>query len=240
MAWLAALSAACVPAAGALSPADAALVQLRFVNAADDSDLLWSVALPRGTRIARFQPVLDASRPLEVHVRLARPYAGAARLHAAVNGSDLGALSLPPETEPDQAEAVVRIPEGVLRCGPLAPVSPVSPVSLDSPLRPSSAASATSAARDVPCPRTLPVTLPPASWRGTSGLAVAEIVLWQDVEDPALRVIAQRPFGGAALGAENSWFFDGESWRSGVYLPATGRVAAGLWHVFLADRHVGR
>jgi hypothetical protein len=213
--WLLLLSAFCVPAAFGRE-GSAILVPPADVVADVGSDRLWSVTLGPGQGLARLQPVETGRGELQVRVRLAEVYEGPARLLAAVNGVHLGELKIPQREDKGQAEASVAVPAGVLACGVRAATEPAC------------AAAGTS--------QSLPLPPPPIP----GGPRTALVVIWQDRPDPRLRFVVQRAAGGATLGADNSWFFDGEGWRRGVVHAASGRIAPGLWHVFLAPGHVGR
>jgi hypothetical protein len=187
-----------------------------MVNGDPLSDRLWSFAFQHPSqRIARIQPILGSGEGYDVRVRLAGPYAGPARLFAAVNGVELGPLSWPEYEERDQLEAVASVPAAVLGVPPQPRRTPGSP----------------SEASDL---------VPPLAGPSVGRAQLAYVVVWADRASPDLRIVVQRAAGGAALGSENSWFYSGETWHRGVVHAGTGTVRSGLWHVFLATRPVSR
>jgi len=207
---LAAVAAVCVPAAWAKLPPTVAKSQ-RMQNSDSESDLLWSFGFQHSTqRIGRAQPLVGAVEGYEVHVRLAAPYAGPARLFAAVNGVEVGQLSWPADEDTDQIEAVAAVPAAVLSGLNTRP------------------------------PQARPALALPLTRRLDDADRIAHIVVWADRASSDLRIVAQRALGGTTLGQENSWFYSGERWYAGVLHAATGTVRPGLWHVFLARGHVGR
>lgn len=211
LACLAILSALCVPVA---FRKDGSKPQ-SHVNFGGESHRLWSSTLgdPR-QRVARVQPVTPGDDSYQLRVRLDRHYRGPARLSAAVNGVPLGTLTWPSDEDGENVEAAAPVPPFALSCGPIG-------------MRPLES-----------WPRCDGQSAMSNATAGGQRLALIEI--WQDRPDWQLRVVTQRAYGGAALEADNSWFFDGDQWRRGVVDSGGTTIAPGLWHAFLAHGEVGR
>ena len=62
---------------------------------------------------------------------------------------------------------------------------------------------------------------------------IVEIILWQDIPDPKLRIVTYREWAGATLGADAAWFYDGATWHRGVVHALSGRIVPGLPHIGL-------